>query len=698
MSGSGLLGRATGEALRRLDGPAKAAGLAPYAFERPVAKAAYLYALQAPVARGRIMGIDGGPALERPGVLAVLTHENAFTLADTDDRELAILQSDQVAFRGEIVGAVIAEESEIAREAAGLVVIDYLQELHDADFHAGRPDFYKPEKVNPSFPTDTEQGDVEAAMAAAAITVDETYTTPRVHNNPMEPHTTVAIWSDGGVTVYDSTQHVHGVREKIATLFGLDAEKVHVSAPHVGGGFGSKGTIHSHVVLAVMAARLLPGHAVKLALTRQQMFALVGYRTPTIQRVRLAADSDGHLLAIAHDVIEQTSKIKEFAEQTAVCTRMMYAAPNRVTTHRLAALDVSVPSWMRAPGECPGMFAPEVALDELAVRCAVDPVELRIRNEPDVDPDSGKPWSSRGLVECLREGARRFGWEDRDPRPATRTSDGWLIGSGVASSVYPVYRQRSTATIAFTEDQRYAVRIAAIDIGTGSWTSLTQIAADALEVEVESIELGIGDTAYPFGSVAGGSSGTTTWGSAIVAAARAFRKEHGLTPAPGDECTADAPKNDDAERFAMYAFGAQFAEVGVRADTGEIRVPRLIGVFGAGRIINPLTARSQFIGGMTMGLSMALHEHSVLDPRYGHVVNHDFAEYHIASHADVPSIEVAWIDEHDEHVNAMGSKGIGELGIVGTAAAIANAAWHATGLRIRDLPITPDKLLGATAA
>jgi xanthine dehydrogenase YagR molybdenum-binding subunit len=434
---------------------------------------------------------------------------------------------------------------------------------------------------------------------------------------------------------------------------------------------------------------------VKLALTRQQMFFLAGYRTPTIQRLQLAADNAGRLQAIAIDVIEQTSTIKEFAEQTGVATRMMYAAPSRRTTHRLAALDVPVPSWMRAPGEAPGMFGPEVALDELAGQLGIDPVELRIRNEPATDPETGKPWSSRHLVECLQEGARRFGWPDRAPRPGMRRDGEWLIGTGVASSVYPTMRMpESAATIRF-EDGRYVAEIGAADLGTGAWTVLPQIAADALGVPVADVDVRIGDTRYPMASVAGGSSGTSTWGSAIVVAARAFRDKFGSLPSAGDEVTGDVSDAAADDEHASYAFGAQFAEARVNADTGEIRVPRLLGVFAAGRIINPRTARSQFIGGMTMGLSMALHETSVMDPQAGQVVNHDLAGYHITANADVTSIEAHWLDEYDPYVNAMGSKGIGEIGIVGTAAAVANAVHHATGVRVRDLPVTLDKLLPA---
>jgi xanthine dehydrogenase YagR molybdenum-binding subunit len=696
---SGSPPRAVGAPVDRIDGPEKVKGAARYAFEQPVDRPAYLYPLQATIAAGRITGVDAGAAAAVPGVLAVLTHHNAPKLASADDGELAILQSDEVAFRGQFVGGVIAETPEVARYAAGLVRLDYQRRAHDVELRPDRDDLYAPEMVNAGFATDTAHGDVDAALASAAVRLDETYTTPTEHNNPMEPHATVAIWADGGITLYVGSQGVHRIRGDVARALGLDPWRVRVISPHVGGGFGSKGRTHADVILAAMAAHLVAGRPVKLALTRQQMFGLVGYRTPTIQRIRLGADAGGQLTAISHDVVEQTSKIKEFAEQTATPTRMMYAAPNRRTTHRLAALDVPVPTIMRAPGECPGMFALESAMDELAVACGLDPVELRIRNEPDVDPESGLPFSSRNLVACLREGARRFGWAGRDPTPRARQEAGWLVGTGVAASTYPVYRlPGNAATIRVGPDGRYSVLIGAADIGTGTWTALTQIAADALEVPIDDVDLRIGDTALPMASLAGGSSGITSWGSAIVETARQLRErlesDHaGTVPAEGLEVTAEMPDNPDAGRFAMHAFGAQFAEVRVHEDSSEVRVPRLLGVFAAGRIINPKTARSQMLGGMTWGLSMALHEDSVVDPRFGHVVNHDFAEYHVAANADVGSIEVAWVDEEDPHVNPMGSKGIGELGIVGTAAAIANAVHHATGIRVRDLPITLDKLL-----
>jgi xanthine dehydrogenase YagR molybdenum-binding subunit len=688
--------RAMGRDLVRRDGVQKVRGTATYAFETPVESPAFCHPLQATVARGRITAVDTAAAEALDGVLAIVTHENAERLASTDDAELAVLQSPEVAFRGQPIGVVVAETSELARQAADLVRVTYDEQPHDSVLSADRDDLYAPEKVNPGYDTDTVQGDVDAELAASAVRIEQTYATAMVHNNPLEPHASTALWDAAGggkLTLWDSTQGVHPDRKAVCSVFGLDLEQVQVVCPYVGGGFGSKGTPHANVVLVTMAARVLPGRAVKLALTRQQMFTMAGYRTPTIQRMQLGADRDGRIRALALDVVEQTSRIKEFAEQTGVPARMMYTAAARRTTHRLAALDVPVPSWFRAPGECPGMFGPEVAMDELAYALGMDPVELRIRNEPERDPETGQPWSSRHLVECLREGAERFGWAGRDPSPGVRREDGWLVGTGMASSVYPTMRQaQSTATVRF-EDGRYVVEIGAADLGTGAWTVLPQIAADALDADVDDVEVRIGDTRYPIASVAGGSSGTNTWGSAIVEAARQFRGKFGPRPEDGDEAQGAVDQAATDDEHATYAFGAQFVEARVHADTGEVRVPRLLGVFACGRIVNPRTARSQFIGGMTMGLSMALHENSAWDARIGQVANHDLAEYHVTVNADVGDVQAHWIDEHDPYVNAMGIKGIGEIGIVGTAAAVVNAVFHATGVRVRHLPVTLDKLL-----
>jgi xanthine dehydrogenase YagR molybdenum-binding subunit len=680
------LTRSVGAPVDRIEGRDKVAGEATYAFEYELEDAAYAVIVQSTIAKGTVRAVDSDEALALPGVYAVLSYENAPTLPAADG-ELAVLQSRAVVYRGQIVAAVIADSLETARQAGQLVRLDYDVAEHDVELRPDHPGLYKPDKVNPNFPTDTEEGDVEQALAAASITIGETYTTPAEHNNPMEPHATIAVWENGGLTLYDSNQGAWRVAQTVAEIFGLDTRQVRVISRHVGGGFGSKGTPRPHVVLAAMCAQQVE-RAVKLALTRQQMFALTGYRTPTIQHLQLGADRDGRLSAIAHDVVEQTSMVQEFAEQTAVATRMMYASPNRRTTHRLVALNLPTPSWMRAPGECPGMYALESALDELAIACRVDPVELRIRNEPEVDPESGNRFSTRNLVACLREGAERFGWSDRDPRPASRRDGRWLIGMGVASSTYPARRAPSTAHGRAEHDGTFTIRITASDIGTGARTILTQIAADELEVPLDRVHVEIGDSESGPAMLAGGSMGTSSWGSAVVKACRQLRTGQ-------SEVSVDTSEDAEVgEPLAKHAFGAQFVEVRVDVDTGEVRVPRVVGVFACGRIINPKTARSQFIGGITMGLSMALLEETRLDPQLGAYVNHDLAMYHVATNADIDEIDVTWIDEEDLHVNPMGAKGIGEIGIVGTAAAVANAVYNATGIRVRDLPITPAKLVG----
>ncbi|WP_087101444.1 xanthine dehydrogenase family protein molybdopterin-binding subunit [Nocardiopsis sp. JB363] len=682
--------------MERLEGRAKVTGTAPYAYEHSFEGALYLHPVLSTVARGRVRSVDPARAEAVEGVRVVLTPWNAPRLARTDDREFTILQDDEVFFRGQFVAAVVADGPEIARQAADLVVVDY--EAHDHEVDPSSPDreTYRPSADDTGVEPDTEQGDVEGELAAAMVRVDQTYRTPREYNNPMEPHTTVALWEGDPdrLTLYDSTQGVHVVRGTIAEVLGLDPELVRVVSPHVGGGFGSKGSAHAHNVLAALAARALPGRPVKFALTRRHMFSLVGYRPDTRQRIRMGAAEDGRLGVLVHDVMEATSRAKEYAEMSGACTRMMYAAPARRTTHRLTPLDVPIPFWMRAPGEAPGMFALETAMDELSYACGVDPIELRVRNEPERDPETGLPWSGRNLVECLRRGAERFGWRDRDPELRAHRDGDWWVGTGVASATYPrLTMPGSVAEIAHEQDGSYTVSIGAADLGTGTWTALTQIAADALGCDTASVRLRIGDTDLPSASVAGGSSGTSSWGSAVVAAARAFREEHGNEPAVGARSRAGTPENPDQERYALHSFGAHFAEVRVNADTGEVRVPRMLGVFSVGRIINPRTARSQFVGGMVMGLSMALHEEGVVDPRFGHVVNGDLAEYHVAANADVGLVEAEWLEESDPHVNALGAAGVGEIGIVGSAAAVVNAAFHATGRRVRELPLTPDRFL-----
>ncbi|MDF1606249.1 xanthine dehydrogenase family protein molybdopterin-binding subunit [Nocardioides sp. YIM 152315] len=690
-----------GSRLDRVDGIEKVTGRATYAVEHGesagIVDPLHVWLVQSTVARGRVVGVDSRAALAHPDVVGVVDHTSSPRLADTDNGELAILQDAEVHFRGQIVALVLAETPEAAREGAALVEVSYDEEPHEAELREDNAT-HRPDSVNPDMDTDTDEGDVDAALADAAIVVEQSYRTAYEHNNPLEPHATTAWWTeeDGRdvLSMFDSSQGVHGVVQALAPMLALDPDQVRVRAPYVGGGFGSKGEAHAHVMAAALAARTTGGRPVRLAVTRQQMFALTGYRTATISHLRLGADADGRLTAIEHRVQEQTSRVREFAEQTGSPARMMYAAPHRRTSHRLAVLDVAVPSWMRAPGEMPGMYAHEVAMDELAVSCGVDPIELRIRNEPDTDPETGKPFNDRRLPDCLRRGAERFGWSSRPSEPRATRDGEWWVGTGVASATYPAMRMPGNAArVSALDGGRYAVGIGCVDIGTGARTVLTQIAADALGVPPDHVDLDIADTRLPPASVAGGSSGTSSWGSAIVAAAQRFRADHGDRPDAGVETTASAAADPAAEEYAFHSFGAVFAEARVHRWTGEIRVPRLLGAYSVGRVVNPVTARSQLVGGLVMGLSAGLFEESWRDPRFGHVVTQDLATYHVASHADVLDVDAEWLDEADELFTPMGSRGIGEIGIVGTAAAVANATHHATGVRVRSIPITADRFL-----
>jgi xanthine dehydrogenase YagR molybdenum-binding subunit len=687
------LERAVGAPVARIEGMAKVCGQARYAAEYPLPGLAYGSVVASRIARGRIRRIDTDTALDMPGVLAVLDYRNAPRLHDIGDNEAMQFQDDVVHYRGQAIALVVAETPEQARAAADALPVEYDAEPHDILLSTSHPKLYRPDHVNPADEADTHKGDVEAALARSHVVIHGEYSTPAEHNNPMEPHAATVYWDAGRLIAYDSNQGAARIRQALAGLFGLDLSAVHVLSEHVGGGFGAKGAIRLPVIAAAMAA-LVVGRPVRVVLTRQQLFSMVGYRTPTLHRVRLGADADGTLVAVDHIAYTQTSTVLEFAEQAAVYARVMYATPNLRTRHRIAALDVPTPRWMRGPGEAPGAFAIESAMDELAAAAGIDPVELRIRNDPDVTPDSGLPFSSRNVIACLREGAGRFGWADRDPRPGVRRDGRWLVGSGVASGAYPSNTAPSTASVTAEANGSYTVRITASDVGTGARTVLTQVAADELRAPLDQVRVLIGNSDFGPAMIAAGSMGTASWSFAVVRACRALT---GLLTSGAQrpvEARADtAGELAGRAKLARYSFGAQFAEVRVATDTGEVRVSRLLGVFAAGRILNPRTARSQLIGGMTWGLSMALLEESVLDQVYGDYANHDFAGYHIPVHADVPPIEAAWVDETDDQLNPSGVKGIGEVCVVGTAAAIANAVWHATGVRHRHLPIRPDRVL-----
>ncbi|MFE3518014.1 xanthine dehydrogenase family protein molybdopterin-binding subunit [Streptomyces sp. NPDC059166] len=689
--------RALGAPVVRREGRDKVTGAARYAAEHTRPGHLHAWIVPATVASGRVTAVRTADALADPGVRAVLTHENAPRLEEPDDPILSVLQDDHVPHRGWPVALVVAETPESARAGAAAVHVEYSTHGHDVVLTGDHPGLYTPDEANGGHPGLRERGDAMRAFEAAPVRIDSVYTLRPLHNHPMEPHASTASWADGHLTVHDSSQGSNAVRDSLSKAFGIDGDDVTVLSEHVGGGFGSKGTPRPQVVLAAMAS-LHTGQPVQLALPRRSMAAVVGHRAPTLQRVRLGAGRDGVLSSVTHEIVTHTSRIKEFVEQAAVPARVMYASPHSRTEHRVVALDVPSPSWMRAPGEAPGMYALESAMDELACALGIDPVELRLRNEPRTEPDSGRRFSSRGLAACLREGAQRFGWNGRDPEPAVREDGPWLLGTGVASATYPVLVAPSAASAHAAPDGSYRVGVNATDIGTGARTVLAQIAASVLGTPVENVRTDIGRSDLPFGSVAGGSSGTASWGSAVHKAATALRDRlaarTGPLPPEGVTVTADTREEAALESpYARHAFGAHFAEVAVDSLTGEIRVRRLLGVYAAGRILNSRTARSQFIGGMVMGLGMALTEGSGIDPVFGDFTENDLASYHVPSCADVPDIQAHWIDEDDPHLNPMGSKGIGEIGIVGTAAAIGNAVRHATGARLRELPLTPDKVL-----
>ncbi|MFE4688197.1 xanthine dehydrogenase family protein molybdopterin-binding subunit [Streptomyces sp. NPDC056721] len=690
-----------GASYTRVEGLEKVTGAARYAGDVPAAELAHGWLVLSTVARGRIRSIESDPVRAMPGVLAVLHHGNAprvdgnyVGMLGRPDPIVEVFQHDRVPFVGWPVALVVGETTEQAREAAEALVVRYDEEPHDVAFSAGHAGIYTPDGDGML----AEKGDLAAELAASVHVVDAEYTTPEEHHSSMEPHAAMARWDGGRLEVVDSNQGSMWVAQELAKLFSLDPASVRVRSEHIGGAFGSKG-VRVHQILAVMAATVLD-RPVRVVMTRRQMFSLVGYRSPTAQRVRLGADADGRLRALDHQAHSLTSTVHEFVEASAGFGRPMYAADAHRSVNRVVRLDVPTPTFMRAPGEAPGSFALESALDELAERCGMDPIALRARNEPDVGPVSGLPFGSRNLLACFDEGARRFGWADRDPRPGVRREGRWLLGTGTAAATFPVIVAPSTAAVTAEADGTFTVRIGASDVGTGARTALTLLAAEALEVAGERVHVRIGDSDFGPAAISGGSMGTRSWGWAVTAAGRDLREQLALggdIPPQGITVRSDTSAAvGSLTQKERHSFGAQFAEVAVDVTTGEVRVRRMLGVFAAGRIVNPLTARSQFIGGMTWGLSMALHEEAVRDQATGGHVGADLAGYHFAANADVPLIEADWVDDPDAD-DPVGIKGIGEIGIVGAAAAVANAVWHATGVRHRHLPIRPDRVLSAGA-
>jgi xanthine dehydrogenase YagR molybdenum-binding subunit len=705
-----------GQPISRVDGRQKVTGGATYAAEFNVPNFAHGSIARSTVASGRITAIDSTAAEKAPGVIAVLTHLNAPKLpyrphkgmVDPEVGErLHMLQDDKVDHQGHPIALVIAETLEQANHAATLVRVTYAPETGITDPAGVQPVLPTQQQTDQGStqPPDTRRGDPEGALASAEAKIDHTYVIPRENHNPIEMHATIAAWNDDRLTLWDKSQWVDNVADEIAAVFGIAPGNVHVISPFVGGAFGSGLRAWSHVTLAALGARVA-GRPVKVMLSRREMYYGTGYRPHTVQRVALGASHDGRLAAIVHDAHHETSIYEEYTEALLNATRFLHSCPNVYTRDRLARMNFHTPTWMRAPGEVSGVFALECAMDELAVTLNLDPVELRLRNEPEQDEFKKLPFSSRSTRECYHAAAQRFGWDRRTPEPRSMRDGRLLIGWGMASATYPMNFAPASARVRLLPDGTAEVASASSDMGPGTWTSMTQVAADALDLPMERVKFTLGDTRLPKTPPHGGSMTMASVGSAVQAACRKAREEALSRGDANDlaeamrriagpvEVSVDSTPGDASQHFSMHAFGAVFVEVAVDPDLGETRVRRIVGAYGAGRIVNPKTSRSQCIGGMIGGIGMALMEHSVVDPRNGRVTNANLAEYAVPVHADAPPVmDVIFVDEHDPHVNPLGVKGLGEIAIVGVASAIANAIFHATGRRIRALPVTPDKLL-----
>ncbi|AZC30646.1 Periplasmic aromatic aldehyde oxidoreductase, molybdenum binding subunit YagR [Pseudomonas chlororaphis subsp. piscium] len=732
-----------GQPLDRVDGRLKVTGRATYAYEqREMGDTAYGYILGATIARGRISAIDTREAERTPGVLYVMTHRNAPaqvafgpavtpTTAEVFSRSRPVLATDAVRYYDEPVALVVAASFEAARAAARLIRVSYTPEQGDFELASRLAQAYIPPRTNAGLQTDSAVGDFESGFANAPVKLDSTYSTPYQSHVAMEPHASIAVWSGDDLTLYTSAQTLANFRGGLANTLGIEPARVRIVSPYIGGGFGSKLIIHPDAVLAALAARVLK-RPVKVALTRQQMFANAGYRPAMQHRVRLAADRSGQLTALGHDVWSSTSRFEEFCEQTAVFARSLYAAPNRLTRHRLVPVDLNRGEWMRSPGEAPGMLAFESAMDELAERLGLDPIELRVRNEPEVDPELGVPFASRNLLDCMRTGAERFGWSRRKPKPGSLREGRKLIGMGMAAAIRPNYLGLSRALVSLGPTGRVLVRLDMTDIGTGTYTILTQVAAQSLGVPMSAVQVQLGDSRFPQTSGSGGSWGAASSCSAVEAACQALKQriiqaagapynqaevrfaDGRISTGERSERLSDlllrvapaglqaegsvGPMGEDYKQFSQHSNGAHFAEVAVDIDTGEVRLRRMLAVIGAGRILNPKTARSQILGGMTWGVGAALMEQTLLDTRHGHFVNHDLAEYLVPVNGDIAAMDVLFLEEPDTKANPLGVKGLGELGVCGVGAALANAVYNASGIRVREFPLTLDKLLPGLAA
>jgi xanthine dehydrogenase YagR molybdenum-binding subunit len=731
-----------GRPLIRVDGRAKVTGAARYAADFNQTDQLYAVIVSATVGLGRVTDVASAEVERMPGVIAVITHRNAQKLpylphkAGIDPavgERLHVLQDDYVRFYGQPVAVVVADNLDHAERAAAAlrIIYDARQPIVDhADQQVAR--------IVPGTGTaDRSRGDADTAVAEAPVKIDETYEIARENHNPMEPHATVAAWNGDRLTLWSKSQYLVNEQAEIAAIFGLPIENVQVICPFIGGAFGTSLRTWPHVTLAALAARHV-GRPIKLVLTRKQMFFTTGHRPRSLQRVTLGATPDGKLTGVVHEGTGETSRYEQFTEALTAVTDYLYSCPNVRTQYRLAQLDTATPNHMRGPGEASGIFALESAIDELSYKLGIDPIELRRRNEPQIDEAENKPFSSRSLMHCYELGSERFGWARRTPAPRSMRDGRLLIGMGTATATYPAFHAPSSARVRLLPNGTAEVEAAASDMGPGTYTSMTQVAAEFLGLQPEQVRFGLGTTDYPPTPSHGGSWTMASVGSAIRAAclevqSQATRRAIADAGSPvfgasmkdlewadgrlrrrgeaapglsyqdilakaGSPIEAEGSARRDpeiAEKYSMHSFGAVFAEVSVDPDVGTIRVRRLVGVYGIGRVVNPLLARSQCTGGMIGGMGMALMERTVLDARDGRPVNAHMADYLMPVNLDTPKLDALFVDEVDPHVNLLGVKGLGEIALVGTAPAIANAVFHATGKRVRKLPIQIENILTA---
>ena len=714
-----------GKEMSRVDGLAKVTGQAKYASEFQVKNVAYGYIVQGSIAKGVIKSIDTGEAEKQAGVVKVFTHLNSVKTKEKSDAFTA-LQSDKIVFSGQPIALVVAETFEQARAASRFIKATYAEEKHLTDT--------KKAQAAPSR-SPNPRGNPAEALKNAPVKVVAEYTIPIEHHNPMEPHAAIAVWDGEKLTLFDKSQGVHGVRRHLAQSFGIAPENVQVVSPFVGGAFGSALNPNYYPFLTAMAAREIK-RPVKVNYTRRQMFTGHGYRPYTVQKVSIGAGRDGKLQSIIHEAVGNTSSFETFAESPNSFGRTLYECPNYDTPYSLAKLDLPTPTWMRAPGAVSGAFALECALDELAYELKIDPLELRFINYAEKDPETGKPFSSKALRECFREGAAKFGWERRKFEPRSMRDGRWLVGWGTATGTWGAMQLPASVQITYRADGTANVGSGTADIGPGTYTVITMIAAEYLGISADKVKFELGDSNLPPAPVQGGSFTTASVGSAAQSAAINIKQKlfdlalkDTNSPFSGAKIEdvemsnnflflksdsskrvsiADLMKrnnmteivenyrstpNPERQKYTTMAHGAQFVEVKTDESLGVIKVTRVVEATACGRIMNPKTSHSQEMGGVVWGIGMALHENTEVDHRYGRMMTTNLADYHVPSNADVMTVETYFVEEDDKIVNPLGIKGMGELCMVGIPAAIANAVFHATGKRVRDLPITPDKLL-----